>query len=203
MKKADWFKEYSSYYRTNGYSTPPWHLYDLFLEVVSRPGAILELGCGNGLLLRYLYDHSNKHLLPYGLDIRTSAIEEAKRVIFPERAAFFLRSDLRQDIPFNNRFSTIIANPIYADKGYYEQKEGRLQSLYLDGSIEDLISRCYFSLDNEGVIVLWCYNRQIEEIGSQAQELEKHIFTSCCLKIQRIKTDIVVFWLGCVDTSSR
>ena len=135
MSRETWLQTYGSLYRTNGYSSPPWAIYDRFLGVVDRPGPILELGCGNGLLLRFLYDLSGQALRPFGVDIREARIREAKATVFPEREACFVPGDLRDGVHHTGLFTTLIVNPLYADQGYYEQIDGKIQKLYLDGSI--------------------------------------------------------------------
>src|SRR5262249_52773938 len=120
MVRETWLQTYGSLHGTNGYSTPRWDIYDQFLGVVDRPGQILELGCGNGLLLRFLCDLSGHLLQPFGVDIKEPSIHEAKTIVFPEREACFVQGDLRDGVHHNGPFATLIVNPLYADQGYSE-----------------------------------------------------------------------------------
>ena len=165
MPREDWLRVYGSLHTTNGYAKPPWMIYDQFLEVVDTPGPILELACGNGLLLRYLFDLSGLALEPFGLDINRDAIAEARAIVFPDHDARFVHADLREGIPFAQEFTTILANPLYADQGYYEQVEGKIQKLYLNGTIESFTLNCWRSVAPEGKLILWCYDGHVAEIA--------------------------------------
>src|SRR4051794_33613710 len=110
MQREEWFRTYGNSFTTNGYARPPWKIYEQFLKVVDRPGPILELGCGNGLLLRFLCDLSGHQLQPYGADINADAVREARAATFPDRADCFAHADLRDGIPFPGPFATVLAN---------------------------------------------------------------------------------------------
>jgi tRNA1(Val) A37 N6-methylase TrmN6 len=195
MLRQKWLETYGSLYRTNGYSDPPWAIYDQFLGAVDRPGPILELGCGNGLLLRFLCDLSAYALLPFGVDIKEPSIREARTIVFPERAACFIQGDLRKGVHHTGSFATLIANPLYADQGYYEQVDGKIPKLYLDGSIPTLVKTCWQSVAPGGRLVLWCYDGHVAEIASQLEEFRAAL-ASTGLAFQERESGPVTFWLS-------
>lgn len=75
--------------RPNGFDVYPDEVYDLFLSLVDHDGRVIDLGCGNGLMLRHLVTKSKYKLVPYGIDFIEESIKQAKEVIFPEYAENF------------------------------------------------------------------------------------------------------------------
>lgn len=49
-------------------------------EAFHKSGTLLDIGCGNGFLLRCLQEWSGFDLIPYGIDIDTERIGEAKHI---------------------------------------------------------------------------------------------------------------------------
>lgn len=125
---------------------------------------MLELGCGNGLLLKYLCEHRGLALQPFGIDRNERAIATARRYVFPDRAASFEVGDIRTATVRWPPFRTVITNPLYADAGYYEQVGDRIQRLHGGGVIADYVRRCQSLLAPGGALVLFCYRGQLEEI---------------------------------------
>jgi tRNA1(Val) A37 N6-methylase TrmN6 len=195
MEKEAWFQSYGPYYSTNGYEKPPWKIYEQFLKVVQEPGAILELGCGNGLLLRYLCDLSDRELQPFGVDINAAAIHQARTAVFPNRRDCFVHADLRDGIPFQRTFATILANPLYADQGYYEQVDGKIRNLYLDGSMEALIQTCRQSLSPGGQLILWCYDGHIVEIAPRRAAFNA-MLAGTGVSFREVESGPVSFWVS-------
>lgn len=58
-------------------------------EAFTEAGSVFDIGCGNGFLLRSLQEWSGVLLTPYGIDINSTLISEAKE-LFPEHSAYFL-----------------------------------------------------------------------------------------------------------------
>lgn len=195
MLRDMWLQRYGTLYRTNGYSMPRWDIYDQFLTVVDRPGPILELGCGNGLLLRFLNDLSGHALEAFGVDIKATSIAEAKAVVFPEREVNFIQGDLRKGVHHLGPFTVLIANPLYADQGYYEQVGGKIPQLYLDGSIHRFVMRCWDAVALGGRLVLWCYDGHISEIAPQLDQF-RAVLAGTGLTFQEVESGPVTFWLA-------
>ena len=195
MLRGDWLETYGRLHTTNGYARPPWAIYDQFLKVVDAPGPILELACGNGLLLRFLSDLSGLRLEPSGVDINAAAIAEAKAVVFPDRPSCFVHADLRDGIPYRDEFATILANPLYADRGYYEQVGGKIQRLYLDGAIEALILQCWGRVAPGGKLILWCYDGHVAEIATHKDAFLAAL-TSTGIAFREVDSGPVRFWIS-------
>ena len=163
--QADWFDRRSALFSQNGYRVPPRDIYQAILDVVDRPGPILELGCGNGLLLRYLHDHSKHQLDCCGIDINDAAIKTAQTQVFPERPQSFSVGDVRTYDLRPGQYSLIVANPLYADPGYYDQPSGQIQRLHGDGLIARYVERCMAGLAQGGCLILFCYTEQLRQIA--------------------------------------
>jgi SAM-dependent methyltransferase len=186
---------YGGLHTTNGYAKPPWPIYDQFLKVVDTPGPVLELACGNGLLLRFLFDLCGLALEPYGLDINRDAITEAKRVVFPEREDCFVHADLRDGIPFRREFATILTNPLNADQGYYEQVGGRIQRLHDAVAVERYVARCWRSVAPGGRLILWCYDGHVKEIARDYEAFLSAIMATS-IEFRAAESGPVVYWIS-------
>lgn len=60
---------------------------------IDRPGSILDVGCGNGFLLKCLSEWSRHDLVPFGFDINARYIEDARR-LWPEHGENFWVDDI-------------------------------------------------------------------------------------------------------------
>ena len=161
----DWFTARAPLFSQNGYRALPRSIYQAFLQVVDRPGSILELGCGNGLLLRFLHDHSPHALDCCGIDINPEAIRTAHTQVFPQRTHAFVVGDVRTcELP-PGQHTLLLANPLYADPGYYEQQSGQIQRLYGDGFIARYLQRCRDALAKGGRLILFSYAEQLRQIA--------------------------------------
>ncbi|MGC9095221.1 MAG: class I SAM-dependent methyltransferase [Candidatus Bathyarchaeia archaeon] len=79
----------SDIFRPNGFDEYPKEIYDLFLSLIDHDGRVIDLGCGNGLMLRHLLTKSKHKLIPYGVDFIEESIKQAKEVILPMYAENF------------------------------------------------------------------------------------------------------------------
>lgn len=176
LPEQTWIDQYGWRHATNGYARPPWRIYRAFLSQLTVAGKTLELGCGNGLLLRFLGDYRPRKdqacsYEPFGVDLNRDAIEEARECIFPQRPDAFAQGDLRDEVPFALQFDLVLANPLNADQGYYEQVDGKIPKLYLDGRIETFVQKCWDVLKPGGVLFLWCYDGHVTEIAEYMYQL--------------------------------
>jgi len=165
---SDWFEAYDGLWEDNGYAAAPRQLYRRFLQW-TRPGAVMELGCGNGLLLRYLADHSRAPMIvPMGMESKPECISTARQRVFPSHAENFQQGDLLHLRQPPMALDLLITNPLYADEGYRQQDEkGRIRGLRLDGSIQSAVARWISWLAPGGRLVLFCYPGQMAEIAPQ------------------------------------
>ena len=63
-------------------------------DAIKQSGTFLDIGCGNGFLIRCLQEWSNFELIPFGVDIDKNYILKAKEM-FPENANNFSVLDAR------------------------------------------------------------------------------------------------------------
>ena len=80
--------------RPSGFREYPAEIYDLFLSLVNHDGKVLDLGCGNGLLLRHLVTKSKYELIPYGVDFIEESIKQAREKVLPEFAENFVVANI-------------------------------------------------------------------------------------------------------------
>lgn len=193
MQRSAWVDKYGRYFGTNGYLKPPWRIYDVFLGAIRRPGSIVEFGCGNGLLLRYVADLADFELSAYGFDLREFAIREAQQKVFPERANCFTVADMRQTLPFNQGFDYVLVNPLYADPGYSEQVGGKIVRLHFDGQMKALVERAWETVNAGGQLILWCYDGHVAEVGPQLAEFRR-LIDSIGVGFTERGTTPVVLW---------
>lgn len=73
----------SDIFRPNGFDSYPEEVYDLFLSLVDHDGDVIDLGCGNGLMLSHLLKKSKHKLVPHGVDFMEESIKQAKERILP------------------------------------------------------------------------------------------------------------------------
>ena len=57
-------------------------------QAINQSGTILDIGCGNGFLLRCLQEWQDHSLTPYGIDTNENFITQAK-LVFPNQAQNF------------------------------------------------------------------------------------------------------------------
>ncbi|MFC1716716.1 class I SAM-dependent methyltransferase [Candidatus Poribacteria bacterium] len=100
-------------YRPNGYRDEPGKLFDHFCEQITHDGKVVDLGCGNGLMLRYLMEHTSFTLIPYGVEFLEPSIRQAREIIHPEYKPHFIVCNIvdyeYKDAPFD----FVFANPHY------------------------------------------------------------------------------------------
>ncbi|WP_297069724.1 bifunctional 2-polyprenyl-6-hydroxyphenol methylase/3-demethylubiquinol 3-O-methyltransferase UbiG [Thermococcus sp.] len=94
LREMYWGKEKNPFL-PSGFREYPQEIYDFFLSFIDHPGKVIDLGCGNGLLLRHLVENSRYELIPYGVDFIEESIEQAKREILPEFATNFTVANVR------------------------------------------------------------------------------------------------------------
>lgn len=84
-----WKDNENNLFRPNGFIGLPDINYGAFREQINKDGKVLDLGCGNGLMLKYLMATSGFKLIPYGADFMEKSIKQAKEILFPEYADNF------------------------------------------------------------------------------------------------------------------
>jgi len=144
-----WLRENKCYFSAelNGYTSPPLGPYLSTLPLIDRGGKILDLGCGNGMLLSFLMRFSAHSLRPYGVDINVAPIEQARRVILPKYKGNFMVGYLTDFNFKGSPFDIIITNPFYV----HPQQAG----LYID--------KCWDNLNKSGRLILRVHDDMLKK----------------------------------------
>ena len=96
--------------KMNGYNNIPKNSYTATLPLIDRGGKIIDLGCGNGMLLNFILQFSGYHLIPYGIDLNKEAIQQAKTDVLPEYADNFIAGDIKDYMYKDGPFDIIISS---------------------------------------------------------------------------------------------
>jgi len=83
------------------------------LPLIDRDGKIIDLGCGNGMLIKFIMEFSGHTFIPYGIDIEHKPIKHAK-IIHHEYAHNFRAYDINNYDFSEGPFDIIISSPSYA-----------------------------------------------------------------------------------------
>ena len=75
--------------RPNGFKEYPCEIYNQLMKPIDRDGEAIDLGCGNGLLLKHIMKYSGYRIIPYGIDFIEESIRQARELIHPEYAENF------------------------------------------------------------------------------------------------------------------
>jgi len=112
-----WLQRNQKYFskELNGYSSPPSKYYLPTLSLINRAGKLLDLGCGNGMLLKFIRTFSHLPIEPYGIDSRQVPLEQAKREIFPDCPENFRLADVNDYDFKEGPFNIMITNPLYGN----------------------------------------------------------------------------------------
>uniref|UniRef100_Q023K5 Methyltransferase domain-containing protein n=1 Tax=Solibacter usitatus (strain Ellin6076) TaxID=234267 RepID=Q023K5_SOLUE len=144
----------SDIFHPNGFPSLPTVIYDFFCEQIAHDGKVLDLGCGNGLMVRHLTERSRFRLIPYGVDFLGASIRQAQEVILPQFASHFSVGNL-VNYPFPHApYDFIFSSP---DNVYPTDR-----SAFLDA----LPSKCA----RDGCVIFYSYrdmltNSQREWVG--------------------------------------
>ena len=98
-------------YLPNGFREYPHEIYNLFCKQIDRDGKVLDLGCGNGLMLKHLIIHTKRKLIPYGVDFLKESINQAREIILPEYAENFVVDNIVEYDYDNTPYDFIFFDP--------------------------------------------------------------------------------------------
>ena len=111
---------YSSYYKgktiyeRNGFDEYPIVEYSMFVNAIEslpeKTIKVIDIGCGNALLLKHIIKNTHKKVTPYGVDFLSKSIIEAKRDILPKFAGNFLCINAI-DFVFLGSFDVVLFDP--------------------------------------------------------------------------------------------
>jgi 2-polyprenyl-3-methyl-5-hydroxy-6-metoxy-1,4-benzoquinol methylase len=133
----DWLNDNKSHFspNLNGHYGVPLGPYISTLPLISTDGKILDLGCGNGMLLKFLMEFSERDLIPYGIDYKKECIEYLQKKILPEYKDNFKITEIKEFDFIDAPYDIIITNPFYCYPEVNEFKEKLLSVLNKDGII--------------------------------------------------------------------
>jgi len=125
---------------TNGFQRIPTRLYSALLPCFHKSGRMVDLGCGNGLLLRFLVNHSFHVLEPFGVDFLPEAIHEAQTLVHPDRPGNFVVKNIVEWRP-DGLFDFIMFDP-------YQVRQTDLHAFF---------EHCTSNLAPDGRTIVYCY----------------------------------------------
>jgi SAM-dependent methyltransferase len=97
--------------RPNGFKKYPIFVYTALCQQVDKDGKILDLGCGNGLMLKHLMQYSGYKLIPYGIEFLKDSVKQAKETIHSQYKNNFLVGNII-NYPFDKGpFNFIFLSP--------------------------------------------------------------------------------------------
>lgn len=134
--------------KMNGHPNVPENSYPTTLPLIDRGGKIIDLGCGNGMLLKFLLQFSGHHLMPYGIDLNKEAIQQAKTDVLPEYADNFAAGNIKDYGFREGPFDIIISSPFY--------------SL---GNPKDFTKKCMNALKPKGKLIYFFYYDVFRRLG--------------------------------------
>lgn len=118
----DQYKFYFSYtkkqneYERCGFNKYPHQEYNTIVKAIEKINIpkdilkIIDIGCGNGLLLRHICMYSNKKVIPYGIDFLSASIKEARQKIHPQYP-FNFSCLSAMDYKLQEKFDVVLLDP--------------------------------------------------------------------------------------------
>ena len=134
----------------NGFSNPPINEYNSMLSLIDNNGKIIDLGRGNGMLLKFLVTFSKHDLIPFGIDKKNQVIDIAKKKILSKFSNNFSVCFLRDYKFEQSPFDFIITNPFY----------------YLT-SLDKFTETCINNLAKDGKLIYWAHNDVLSKYNFQ------------------------------------
>ncbi len=95
----------------NGFVDEPVGVYSAFARLLRGNERVLDLGCGDGALLRHLVDSCG--VTPHGVDFREAAISRAKSRMLPEHADNFSVANVRDFDLLPGAYDCILLDPFH------------------------------------------------------------------------------------------
>lgn len=133
----------------NGFHGNPGKIYSYFCEQITHDGKVLDLGCGNGLMLRYLMARTPFKLIPYGVDLLKPSIRQAREVIHPKYKKHFIQGNIIDYKYRNAPFDFIFVSP------------RDICPTDMSQFIQDVVSAC----SNGGRLIFYAYQDVLRAYG--------------------------------------
>ncbi len=149
LRRMYWSSKDPGFHWPNGFKEYPHEIYQEFAKLIHRNGKVIDLGCGNALLLRHLLENTGYKLEPYGVDFLEESIKQAKTEILPEYAQNFVVSNIVEYKLPEDSFDFIIVDPT---------------SIHKD-DIDQFISMLLKACRSGGRIIFYAYRDVLKVIG--------------------------------------
>ena len=118
-----WKDEHNDLFKPNGFTVYPNKEYNYFVNLIDNLNtlnqcSVIDVCCGNGLLLKHLIEHCSSQIIPYGIDFLENSIQQAKTVIHPNfRNNFFVSNAI------NFKFSNYFFDFVLLDPYHFTDKD--------------------------------------------------------------------------------
>lgn len=134
-------------------------------ELIDHEGTLLDVGCGNGFLLRCLQEWSGRRFVPYGIDVSVSFIREAQ-ALFPEQPEHFLTFNVL-GLPRNCSFPTLPSSFDYVYWGVWDDWA-------FNRRVEmDLLESLAAMVESDGRLILGFYHQDRKDSIAVIRNLEQ------------------------------
>ncbi|NVO08673.1 MAG: class I SAM-dependent methyltransferase [Bacteroidales bacterium] len=113
-----WKNKYNNLLTPNGFTYYPNAEYNYLVRIIDDLNNqykcnIMDVCCGNGLLLKHLMEHCRSQIIPFGIDFIKPSIKQAVKVVHPNyRNNFFLSNAIEFDFS-TNVFDFILLDPYH------------------------------------------------------------------------------------------
>ena len=168
--KKYWNKDHNNLYTPNGIKSRKDLVqnFSFLFNLIRNDGKIIDMGCGNGLLLRFVINNSEHKLIPYGVDFLKKSIKQAKGEVLPEfKENFFVGNVM--DYVFTEKFDYILTAPDYVS----------------DEDIKLYYNKCFNALNLKGMLIFYIHIP--EDASVSFQFLRKRIKTIKFFKSRKFK----------------
>lgn len=126
LKRQKWFQSLywdgndgTDIYRPNGFKELPISVYKALSDQIHKNGKVLDLGCGNGLMLGFFLQTKHYDLTPYGVDFISNSVTQARDIILRKYRNNIAETNIVDykftHGPFDFIFTTL-SNIHYADR---------------------------------------------------------------------------------------
>jgi SAM-dependent methyltransferase len=129
---------------------------------IHRPGTLLDIGCGNGFLLRCLAEWSNHELTPFGFDASAGRVRDTAR-FFPSQEMRFARLPVERLAEIDSHGLPRAYDFVYwaVWDNYRFDRPDRI----------DLLRRAFENVSDDGRLILGFYDRKPETIENKIAQI--------------------------------
>lgn len=171
MRMTRWMLDNERNFKINYYNFPPIGTYIETLPFINSDGPMMDVGCGNGMFLKFLTQFSGRKLTPYGINVNKEAIKEAKEKILPEYVNNFKAVDAKEH-DFNGApFNIILTDPTY----YLPSYDGIVDALIIRENcwwpdIRNLTDTFIRNLNKKGRLIYRTHQDSLDRCGLESLE---------------------------------